>query len=182
MGFYNQVVLLPKVLYYILYVLFALRGILLLFPTCFWRCDKKGSRDKEAIQSYSESLMTTPPRARCCRRSGCRVPKIPKASPAARQPGSPAPVPCFFRPSQRTACQPPRLSCTRVTKHCTPHTHTHTCSCAQVCHTHSGMGMLPRGLQEQLTSKTFWNLLSKGVMGVWASGQPLGHWATGPHP
>ncbi|XP_006894687.1 PREDICTED: scavenger receptor class B member 1 [Elephantulus edwardii] len=71
--FYKQLVLLPKVLHYLQYVLLAVGCALLLFPVVyqirsqekcylFWSSSKKGSKNKEAIQAYSESLMTTPPK------------------------------------------------------------------------------------------------------------------------
>lgn len=72
-AFYKQLVLLPKVLHYVQFALLALGGLLLLVPVVyqirsqercylFWSRDKKGSRDKEAMQAYSESLMTTAPK------------------------------------------------------------------------------------------------------------------------
>lgn len=72
-AFYTQLVLLPKVLHYAQFALLALGGLLLLVPVIyqvrsqercylFWSRDKKGSRDKEAMQAYSESLMTTAPK------------------------------------------------------------------------------------------------------------------------
>ncbi|XP_036278870.1 scavenger receptor class B member 1 isoform X1 [Pipistrellus kuhlii] len=68
-AFYRQLVLLPKALHYGQFVLLALGGLLLLVPIVyqirtqerchlFWSRDK-GSQDKEAMQAYSESLMTT---------------------------------------------------------------------------------------------------------------------------
>ncbi|XP_059532238.1 scavenger receptor class B member 1 isoform X1 [Myotis daubentonii] len=71
--FYLQLVLLPKVLHCAQYVLLALGGLLLLVPVIyqirsqercylFWSRDKKGSRDKEAMQAYSESLMAAAPK------------------------------------------------------------------------------------------------------------------------
>ncbi|KAM5238991.1 scavenger receptor class B member 1 isoform 6-T6 [Ctenodactylus gundi] len=71
--FYMQLVLMPKILHYAQYVLLALGGALLLIPVVyqvrsqdkcflFWSGSKKGSKDKEAMQAYSESLMTSPPR------------------------------------------------------------------------------------------------------------------------
>ncbi|XP_077895488.1 scavenger receptor class B member 1 isoform X1 [Ictidomys tridecemlineatus] len=70
--FYTQLVLMPKVMQYAQYALLALGGALLLVPIIyqarsqdkcylFWSGSKKGSKDKEAIQAYSESLMTPPP-------------------------------------------------------------------------------------------------------------------------
>ncbi|XP_046301955.1 scavenger receptor class B member 1 isoform X1 [Marmota monax] len=70
--FYTQLVLMPKVMHYAQYALLALGGALLLVPIIyqarsqdkcylFWSGSKKGSKDKEAIQAYSESLMTPPP-------------------------------------------------------------------------------------------------------------------------
>ncbi|XP_054449951.1 scavenger receptor class B member 1 isoform X1 [Pteronotus mesoamericanus] len=67
--FYTQLVLMPKVLHYAQYVLLALGSLLLLIPVVyqirsqercylFWSSNKKGSKDKEAMQAYSESLMT----------------------------------------------------------------------------------------------------------------------------
>uniref|UniRef100_A0A8C5KY81 Scavenger receptor class B member 1 n=1 Tax=Jaculus jaculus TaxID=51337 RepID=A0A8C5KY81_JACJA len=67
--FYTQLVLMPTVLHYAQYVLLALGGLLLLVPVIFlirsqekcylfWSGSKKGSQDKEAIQAYSESLMS----------------------------------------------------------------------------------------------------------------------------
>ncbi|CAK7314779.1 scavenger receptor class B member 1 isoform X1 [Vulpes vulpes] len=71
--FYTQLVLMPNVLHYAQYVLLALGCILLLIPIIyqlrsqekcylFWSSSKKGSKDKEAIQAYSESLMTPAPK------------------------------------------------------------------------------------------------------------------------
>ncbi|XP_065746667.1 scavenger receptor class B member 1 isoform X7 [Phocoena phocoena] len=71
--FYSQLVLMPKVLHYAQYVLLALGCVLLLIPIVyqirsqekcylFWSSSKKGSKDKEAIQAYSESLMTSAPK------------------------------------------------------------------------------------------------------------------------
>ncbi|XP_064128126.1 scavenger receptor class B member 1 isoform X1 [Loxodonta africana] len=71
--FYTQLVLLPAVLHYAQYVLLALGCALLLIPVVhlirsqekcylFWSSSKKGSKDKEAIQAYSETLMTSPPK------------------------------------------------------------------------------------------------------------------------
>ncbi|XP_021564373.1 scavenger receptor class B member 1 [Carlito syrichta] len=71
--FYTQLVLLPKVLHYAQYVLLALGCFLLLVPVAyhvrsqekcylFWSSSKKGPQDKEAIQAYSESLMTPAPK------------------------------------------------------------------------------------------------------------------------
>ncbi|XP_012664499.1 scavenger receptor class B member 1 isoform X1 [Otolemur garnettii] len=71
--FYTQLVLMPKVLHYAQYVLLALGCMLLLVPVVhqirsqekcylFWSSSKKGSKDKEAIQAYSESLMTSAPK------------------------------------------------------------------------------------------------------------------------
>ncbi|XP_067557280.1 scavenger receptor class B member 1 isoform X4 [Pseudorca crassidens] len=71
--FYTQLVLMPKVLRYAQYVLLALGCVLLLIPIVyqirsqekcylFWSSSKKGSKDKEAIQAYSESLMTSAPK------------------------------------------------------------------------------------------------------------------------
>nr|AAR12144.1 scavenger receptor class B member 1 [Tupaia belangeri]ABY84055.1 scavenger receptor class B member 1 antigen [Tupaia belangeri] len=71
--FYTQLVLLPAVLHYAQYVLLALGCLLLLVPVVhhirsqekcylFWSSSKKGPKDKEAIQAYSESLMTPAPR------------------------------------------------------------------------------------------------------------------------
>ncbi|XP_006865422.1 PREDICTED: scavenger receptor class B member 1 [Chrysochloris asiatica] len=71
--FYMQLVLLPMVLHYAQYVLLALGCALLLVSVIyqirskekcylFWSSRKKGSKDKEAIQAYSESLMTSPPK------------------------------------------------------------------------------------------------------------------------
>lgn len=70
--FYKQLVLMPKVMHYAQYALLALGGALLLVPIVyqarsqdkcylFWSGSKKGSKDKEAIQAYSESLMTPAP-------------------------------------------------------------------------------------------------------------------------
>lgn len=67
--FYTQLVLMPQVLHYAQYVLLGLGGLLLLVPIIcqlrsqekcflFWSGSKKGSQDKEAIQAYSESLMS----------------------------------------------------------------------------------------------------------------------------
>ncbi|XP_037016778.2 scavenger receptor class B member 1 isoform X1 [Artibeus jamaicensis] len=67
--FYTQLVLLPKVMHYAQYVLLALGVVLLLVPVIyqirshercylFWNSNKKGSKDKETVQVYSESLMT----------------------------------------------------------------------------------------------------------------------------
>lgn len=67
--FYTQLVLMPQVLHYAQYVLLGLGGLLLLVPIVyqlrsqekcflFWSGSKKGSQDKEAIQAYSESLMS----------------------------------------------------------------------------------------------------------------------------
>lgn len=72
--FYTQLVLVPKVMYYAQYVLLALGGALLLVPIIyqarsqdrcylFWSGSKKGSKDKEAAQAYSEFLMTPAPPA-----------------------------------------------------------------------------------------------------------------------
>ncbi|KAM6155284.1 scavenger receptor class B member 1 isoform 2-T2 [Rhynchocyon petersi] len=68
--FYKQLVLLPKVLHYVQYVLVGLGCALLLIAVVhqiwsqkcylFWSSSKKGSKNKEAVQAYSESLMTTP--------------------------------------------------------------------------------------------------------------------------
>uniref|UniRef100_A0A5F9CD43 Scavenger receptor class B member 1 n=1 Tax=Oryctolagus cuniculus TaxID=9986 RepID=A0A5F9CD43_RABIT len=71
--FYTQLVLLPNVLQYAQYVLLALGCVLLLAPVIyqvrsqekcylFWSSSKKGSKDKEAAQAYSESLMTPDPK------------------------------------------------------------------------------------------------------------------------
>uniref|UniRef100_A0A4X1UNS3 Scavenger receptor class B member 1 n=1 Tax=Sus scrofa TaxID=9823 RepID=A0A4X1UNS3_PIG len=71
--FYTQLVLMPKVLHYAQYVLLALGCVLLFIPIVyqirsqekcylFWSSSKKGSKDKEAIQAYSESLMTPAPK------------------------------------------------------------------------------------------------------------------------
>ncbi|XP_058897049.1 scavenger receptor class B member 1 isoform X2 [Kogia breviceps] len=71
--FYTQLVLMPKVLHYGQYVLLALGCVLLFIPIVyqirsqekcylFWSSSKKGSQDKEAIQAYSESLMTSAPK------------------------------------------------------------------------------------------------------------------------
>ncbi|XP_062038032.1 scavenger receptor class B member 1 isoform X1 [Lepus europaeus] len=71
--FYTQLVLLPNVLQYAQYVLLALGCVLLLAPVVyqvrsqekcylFWSSSKKGSKDKEAAQAYSESLMTPDPK------------------------------------------------------------------------------------------------------------------------
>ncbi|XP_030892734.1 scavenger receptor class B member 1-like isoform X1 [Leptonychotes weddellii] len=71
--FYTQLVLMPSVLHYAQYVLLALGCVLLLIPIIhqirsqekcylFWSSSKKGSKDKEAIQAYSESLMTSAPK------------------------------------------------------------------------------------------------------------------------
>ncbi|KAM9194866.1 scavenger receptor class B member 1 [Dugong dugon] len=72
--FYTQLVLVPAVLHYAQYVFLGLGCALLLFipvvchirseEKCylFWSSSKKGSKDKEAIQAYSESLMTSPPK------------------------------------------------------------------------------------------------------------------------
>uniref|UniRef100_A0A452QIG4 Scavenger receptor class B member 1 n=1 Tax=Ursus americanus TaxID=9643 RepID=A0A452QIG4_URSAM len=71
--FYTQLVLMPSVLQYAQYVLLALGCVLLLIPIIhqirsqekcylFWSSSKKGSKDKEAIQAYSESLMTSAPK------------------------------------------------------------------------------------------------------------------------
>ncbi|KAK7802338.1 hypothetical protein U0070_025290 [Myodes glareolus] len=67
--FYTQLVLMPQVLHYAQYVLLGLGGLLLLVPIIyqlrsqekcflFWSASKKGSQDKEAVQAYSESLMS----------------------------------------------------------------------------------------------------------------------------
>nr|AAC23892.1 type II pneumocyte CD36-related class B scavenger receptor [Rattus norvegicus] len=67
--FYTQLVLMPQVLHYAQYVLLGLGGLLLLVPIIyqlrsqekcflFWSGSKKGSQDKEAMQAYSESLMS----------------------------------------------------------------------------------------------------------------------------
>lgn len=67
--FYTQLVLMPQVLHYAQYVLLGLGGLLLLVPIIyqlrsqekcflFWSGSKKGSQDKEAVQAYSESLMS----------------------------------------------------------------------------------------------------------------------------
>lgn len=72
-SFYSQLVLLPKVLHYAQYVLLALGCVLLLVPIVyqirsqekcylFWSGSKKGSKDKEATQAYSETLMTSAPK------------------------------------------------------------------------------------------------------------------------
>ncbi|KAF5927107.1 hypothetical protein HPG69_010609 [Diceros bicornis minor] len=72
-SFYNQLVLMPTVLHYAQYVLLALGCILLLVPIVlqirsqekcylFWSTSKKGSKDKEAVQAYSETLMTSAPK------------------------------------------------------------------------------------------------------------------------
>ncbi|XP_014642671.1 PREDICTED: scavenger receptor class B member 1 isoform X1 [Ceratotherium simum simum] len=72
-SFYNQLVLMPTVLHYAQYVLLALGCILLLVPIVlqirsqekcylFWSASKKGSKDKEAVQAYSETLMTSAPK------------------------------------------------------------------------------------------------------------------------
>ncbi|XP_004709675.1 scavenger receptor class B member 1 isoform X1 [Echinops telfairi] len=71
--FYMQLVLLPMVLHYGQYVLLALGCALLLVPVLyqlrsqekcylFWSTSKKGSKEQEATQAYSESLMTAPPK------------------------------------------------------------------------------------------------------------------------
>ncbi|KAF6278449.1 scavenger receptor class B member 1 [Rhinolophus ferrumequinum] len=71
--FYIQLVLLPKVLHYAQYVLLALGCVLLFISVVyqirsqekcylFWSSSKKGSQDKEAMQAYSESLMTPAPK------------------------------------------------------------------------------------------------------------------------
>ncbi|XP_070625471.1 scavenger receptor class B member 1 isoform X3 [Bos indicus] len=71
--FYIQLVLMPKVLHYAQYVLLALGCVLLLIPIIyqirsqekcylFWISFKKGSKDKEAVQAYSEFLMTSAPK------------------------------------------------------------------------------------------------------------------------
>ncbi|XP_039735185.1 scavenger receptor class B member 1 isoform X1 [Pteropus medius] len=71
--FYTQLVLMPKVLHYAQYVLLAVGCVLLLIPIIyqirsqercylFWSSSKKGSKDKEAMQAYSESLMTSAPK------------------------------------------------------------------------------------------------------------------------
>lgn len=71
--FYIQLVLMPKVLHYAQYALLALGCVLLLIPVVyqirsqekcylFWSSSKKGSKDKEAMQAYSESLMTSAPK------------------------------------------------------------------------------------------------------------------------
>lgn len=71
--FYRQLVLLPKVIQYAQYVLLVLGGLLLLISAIillrtqekcspFWSSSKKGSKDKEALQAYSESLMTATPK------------------------------------------------------------------------------------------------------------------------
>lgn len=71
--FYVQLVLLPKVLHYAQYVLLALGCVLLFISVVyqirrqekcylFWSSSKKGSQDKEAMQAYSESLMTPAPK------------------------------------------------------------------------------------------------------------------------
>ncbi|XP_055003606.1 scavenger receptor class B member 1 isoform X1 [Sorex araneus] len=70
--FYRQLVLMPKVLYYAQFVLLGLGCVLLLGPVAFLlrsqeKCylfwsSKKGPKDKEALQAYSESLMTSTPR------------------------------------------------------------------------------------------------------------------------
>ncbi|XP_040843067.1 scavenger receptor class B member 1 isoform X1 [Ochotona curzoniae] len=71
--FYTQLVLMPKVLQYAQYVLLALGCVLLLAAVLcqvrsqekcylFWSSSKKGSQDKEAVQAYSESLMTADPK------------------------------------------------------------------------------------------------------------------------
>ncbi|XP_055260489.1 scavenger receptor class B member 1 isoform X2 [Moschus berezovskii] len=71
--FYTQLVLMPKVLNYAQYVLLALGCVLLLIPIIyqirsqekcylFWISFKKGSKDKEAVQAYSEFLMTSAPK------------------------------------------------------------------------------------------------------------------------
>ncbi|XP_069353214.1 scavenger receptor class B member 1 isoform X2 [Eulemur rufifrons] len=70
--FYTQLVLLPKVLHYAQYVLLGLGCVLLLIPVVyqvrsqkcylFWSSSKKGPKNKEAIQAYSESLMTPAPK------------------------------------------------------------------------------------------------------------------------
>ncbi|CAH7245869.1 Scarb1 [Phodopus roborovskii] len=67
--FYTQLVLMPQVLHYAQYVLLGLGSLLLLVPIIyqlrsqekcflFWSGSKKGSQDKEAVQAYSESLMS----------------------------------------------------------------------------------------------------------------------------
>ncbi|XP_007936301.1 scavenger receptor class B member 1 [Orycteropus afer afer] len=72
-AFYTQLVLLPEVLHYAQYVLLALGCGLLLIPVVYqirsqekcnllWSSSKKSSKDTEAIQAYSESLMTSPPK------------------------------------------------------------------------------------------------------------------------
>ncbi|XP_036777686.1 scavenger receptor class B member 1 isoform X1 [Manis pentadactyla] len=71
--FYTQLVLMPNALHYTQYFLLALGCILLLITIIcqilnqekcylFWSSSKKGSKDKEAIQAYSESLMTSAPK------------------------------------------------------------------------------------------------------------------------
>nr|KAF6467636.1 scavenger receptor class B member 1 [Rousettus aegyptiacus] len=71
--FYTQLVLLPRVMRYAQYVLLAVGCVLLLIPIVyhmrsqekcylFWSSSKKGSKDKEAMQAYSESLMTSAPK------------------------------------------------------------------------------------------------------------------------
>lgn len=71
--FYIQLVLLPMVLHYAQYILLALGCVLLFIPVVyqirsqekcylFWSSSKKGSQDKEAMQAYSESLMTSAPK------------------------------------------------------------------------------------------------------------------------
>ncbi|XP_016058666.1 PREDICTED: scavenger receptor class B member 1 [Miniopterus natalensis] len=71
--FYTQLVLIPKVLHYSQYVLLALGAVLLLIPVIyeirsqercylFWSSHKKGSKDLESVQAYSESLMTSAPK------------------------------------------------------------------------------------------------------------------------
>ncbi|XP_004844031.1 scavenger receptor class B member 1 isoform X1 [Heterocephalus glaber] len=71
--FYTQLVLLPNILHYVQYVLLALgSALLLILVVCqvrsqekcylFWSGSKKGSDAKEAMQAYSESLMTSAPK------------------------------------------------------------------------------------------------------------------------
>ncbi|XP_054568632.1 scavenger receptor class B member 1 isoform X1 [Eptesicus fuscus] len=107
---------------------------------------------------------------------GIGVPEIPRASPALRlsQPGSPAPAPRFFRTLSADSLPAPTSEL-----HACDHTlhPPHLSVCSGVSHTLRD-GDATEGTPGAARQRgLFWNLLSRAVMGVWAS---PGQWATGP--
>ncbi|XP_078292061.1 scavenger receptor class B member 1 isoform X1 [Panthera onca] len=103
--FYTQLVLVPSVLHYAQYVLVGL-GCVLLFISIihqirsqekcylFWSSSKKGSKDKEAIQAYSESLMTSAPKGSVLQEARLPGPRDVTSQPSVATEPDRLPSPC----------------------------------------------------------------------------------------